>query len=332
MIVEIRQSTPADFGALFPLFETNELFLEESPTSAKEFEFYCQWMFERSDNEPRYQLVAEMQSKPVGHYGVINMPYRYQGEPICGGLLSNVVVDKEVRTGGVFLRLQRRLFSEYAKHGFDFLYCTATRKPIIELYSKTGYRAVGKLPVYVRPGLFFSNPFRARDVVVEGFTEFDFELESLAKRALGQYVLQADRSRQFLNWRFNSYDSRGYVCFRAKGATNNEALGYVVTRKMKMKGFQCLAIVDIVYAPDRADVGKALLRRVYQHGRNEKVSLVTTLFNPHMHLAKLFRRSGFLKTPQSFTVLVHEPGPDEPKINEDSFKGWYLTWFDHDYV
>jgi len=46
-------------------------------------------------------------------------------------------------------------------------------------------------------------------------------------------------------------------------------------------------------------------------------------------LLPVLKRYIYLKTPESFSLVFHEPKEALPDFD---FEKWHLTWFDHDYV
>ena len=109
-------------------------------------------------------------------------------------------------------------------------------------------------------------------------------------------------------------------------------LGYVVLRFMRMFEFDVLAIVDILYPSERRDVGSALLSKIHDLALKTRADMAVCLLNPHSPFLPVLKRQGFLKTPEGFSLIVHEPEDGGVQFKPGSFKQWHPTWFDHDYV
>ena len=93
-----------------------------------------------------------------------------------------------------------------------------------------------------------------------------------------------------------------------------------------------LALVDILFLPVDKDTAKALLGAVHYQALKERVDLTSLIINPSSSMLKYLMRFGFIKTSESFTVVVNEPRNKEHEFNKKNFHNWHITWFDHDYV
>ena len=93
-----------------------------------------------------------------------------------------------------------------------------------------------------------------------------------------------------------------------------------------------MAIVDILFAPDDKVAGDALLGRAIDDGYAAGVDVCACLLNPLGPYYGFLKKRGFLKTPETFTLIVHEPPNSVHKLTEIPPADWHLTWFDHDYV
>ena len=71
---------------------------------------------------------------------------------------------------------------------------------------------------------------------------------------------------------------------------------------------------------------------VHLQALEEKVDLASIVINPSSSIFKYLVRFGFLKTPESFTVVVNEPKRKDFEFNEKNFCNWHITWFDNDFV
>ena len=101
---------------------------------------------------------------------------------------------------------------------------------------------------------------------------------------------------------------------------------------MEMKRFDVLAIVDIFFSPDRSDAGKALLDAIHRIAVQLKVEMTTCMLNQHGPLCQILKNCGYFKTPETFSLFVHEPKGTDAHFSEDTFDKWHVTWFDNDSV
>jgi hypothetical protein len=101
---------------------------------------------------------------------------------------------------------------------------------------------------------------------------------------------------------------------------------------MKMKQYSVLAIVDILFPPKRSDAGRALLGAVHEIAVQSKVEISACLLNSHSPISPIFKKCGYFKTPEIFSLFIHEPKGTTHPFSEDTFNRWHLTWFDNDAV
>jgi hypothetical protein len=177
---------------------------------------------------------------------------------------------------------------------------------------------------------WFRRPRRNRGIEVVQIEQFTPDLADALDRITTTFSLIATRTVETLNWRFARVKDRGYKIFIAR--RDGAMCGYIVTRLMPMKTLASLAIVDILFAADDTAAGDALLARAIDEAYAARVDVCACLVNPHGRYCELLRKRGFLKTPESFTLIVHEP-PDSPhRLADVPPADWHLTWFDHDFV
>ncbi len=296
----------------------------------------------------------------VAHIGLVPFSFKEGGRRLNGALPCQLVVGKEFRHSLLFIMLMRRLFREYAAAGVDFLYVPAiTGSRILKAHLGLGFRALGELLIYARPlrvgklaDYYLKNRFlrliaapflrlaegalalnlRRDDnsLVVEEIERFTEESAAFLQVMNARFPKIAERTPEILNWRFVNFPWREYRLVVAR--RGREMQGYIALRKMPMQGFETLAIVDLLYPPENPGIGQALLDQAFTIALKEGVELISCLINPHSEMLPLLKRNLYLRTPQSFTLIVHEPGGKEQRLTGQTFVGWHLTWFDHDYV
>jgi hypothetical protein len=101
---------------------------------------------------------------------------------------------------------------------------------------------------------------------------------------------------------------------------------------MPMKDLTSLAIVDMLFDAGDQAAGDALLGRAIDEAYAAGADVCACLINPLGRYFAFLKQRGFFRTPESFTLILHEP-PDSPKrVADIPPADWHLTWFDHDYV
>jgi hypothetical protein len=358
--MQIRQAEQDDIAAIHKLFEENA-YLEEKLT-ASEFQRLMRWLFLETPLPIHHQLVAVEGPKVVAHYGMVPFTFKRGNSVVNAGLGSTLLIDSHFRNGLLFFSLQSQFLRGFSALGIDFVYGLVTRPKVLETHLKTGYERIGLVPVYAKPfrtekvlkrklgaslGLLLGRAFdlvlkvgqrvhqrwrarKAKGISVDEVKSFPSELDELVRSVSSNFEIEAQRGVLNLNWRFTGLPHRGYRLFLAKD--NQGIAGYLVLRKMPMQEFDTVAVVDFLWTPGRTDVARALLAKVDQMAREWGSDLAATLLNPHSPFLNELRGQGFLKTPESFTLVVSQPRNKEGKLTPADFTGWHLSWFDHDTV
>lgn len=317
-------------------------------------------LFQNSPNSIRKCLVGvDKQERIVAHYAVLPFKFIKQGITLWGGLPCKLVVAEDFRKTLLFCDLELALMKQYKSAGLDFFYAPAvTKARILTGHLALGFRSLGVAPVYARPyqlhrlvahfirnkalcvvlqplvwllnQLLRLNWRKCGKVEVIETDRFDPGMDSCLEKLQHQFDVYALRTSEILNWRFAEFPHRDYKILVAKDG--NDMLGYAVLRFMRMFEFDVLAIVDILYPSERRDVGDALFSKIHDLALETKADMAVCLLNPNSPFLPILKRQGFLKTPEGFSLIVHEPEGGNIKFAPGSFKKWHLTWFDHDYV
>lgn len=350
-MMEIRYGESQDIGRIFKLFERNE-FTEEN-ISPEDFTLYYESLFFKNPDRIPYPLVGFEKGELVAHHGLVPIRYQVDGKKCIAGLGSNLVVDKEKRSMARYLQFQSRFFAEYAQKKIDFAYGLVTRKEVLKLHLRTGFRRVGEIPVYARPiqsrrllqtkGLGIVSPLvdrvlntaflwpRGKECQVKKVDAFSPEWDRELKELSSAFVIGAVKTSENLNWRFKELPYRNYQIWVASDEAG-KLLGYLVLREMPLKEFRGLAVVDLLFSSEHPEYGHALLRRAYEEARNRKVDLLATVLNPESPYQPVLQRWGFFKTPESFNLVVNTPKNSPHVTLQNRFRDWHITWFDHDFV
>jgi hypothetical protein len=357
--MEIRDVKIDDLHAIYKLCVSNDYFEEE--VSYDNFSRTYKFLYFDTPIELKnihHELVAVHNEKMVSHTAMVLFQFKVKNKIVKAGFGSNLIIDKTQRKGPLFFMLQSKYLNSYNKKGIHFTYGLVTRAQVISLHLRTGYRKVGLVPVYARPynlisiskhyitSAFFEalfspllklanivlsiNWFGNNDVKVHEITSFNESINEIVSLFLERVQFSALRNDKILNWRFSKFFHRNYKIFIS--LKDDKITGYAITRKMKMKGLISLALVDILFLPGDKKTAKALLGALHLQALKERVDLTSLIINPSSSILKYLVRFGFIKTSESFTVVVNEPRNKEFEFNEKNFCNWHITWFDHDFV
>lgn len=358
MSASFRPASAHDTSAVASLAANNGLLT--GGLDERGFSLLLEWLHDKQGPGRRLQVVGESEGQIVAHYGAMPIKAEIQGRPVLMGLASNLVIAESARKSVSFFALQNFFHKQYQACSYDLLCGCITRKGVLEPHLRAGWKRLGSLPVLIRPlrlraiakkmvpnRLFgvISAPLCAvaqacLDLLCRPETSLTLDLHEL-REFLPEHAaflqgwqrsneISSCRDPETLNWRFFSFPERGYRVF---GAFREGSLcGYVAIREMDLKQFHAVAIVDIVANNGDREVLASLMRHVLTEGKSSGVDLIATVVQPDSWIAERFRRWGFLKSPEQFEFVVHQPKGSTLALSEESFAKWYLTWFEHDYV
>ena len=351
----VRNVELGDLPAVYRLYRSVE---PEDEITQAAFERWWRWLYAESWTRPGFALGSfDSSGEILGHAAVSPFTLVVDGEPVVVGFVGLLMVAESQRQTMLYPLLTKKLLRSYPQYGCEFCYNEVTRPRVLESNVALGFHRGGVLPIYARPYRLdklirsklgkmawlakpvivagemlcrIGSPFSGGAIAVSQVPAFPPEAEPFLDTVRGHFKLAALRSVGVLNWRFTGNADRKYRILLARdGAV---PVGYAVLRRMAMKSFDALALVDFLFDLGRPEVGHALLRQVHRIARAEGVDLSATMISSESPYLSILWRWGFLPTPEKFTLITHEPKNGRHRINDRPFSDWHLTWFDHDFV
>lgn len=353
MNTRLAQST--DFEALYVLFRNND-FLPQGITK-ENFLKLCHWLYLSHPSQLFFELVVCKDEQIIGHHGLTPFELKTESASLMAGFASNLLIDHRHRNALIFLGLQKEFFGKYTNAGFDCIFGLVNKPDVLSTHLKTGYKKIFDVPVFARPihfgnltkkilkgptgsflsllsqflGYFYNIIFNIRTRVnIFPVEAFDNEVNNLCRQFQDKWTITSVRNKEILNWRFNELKYRDYSIFYLK--ENSELKGYIVLRKMPMKDFSTIAIVDLVWDLSDIKYANSLIRFACTFAQQQNVDLVSILISPVDELLNELKRCGFLKSPEKFTLVVNYPKSKKLFLDENYDKKWFVSWFDHDFV
>jgi hypothetical protein len=356
--MSFRSANDKDFQEIARLANANGLLVEGLNTS--EFITMMDWQYNLPPSGRGIQIIKE---SPVGeinaHYGAIPFQFIEHGYELMGALAGNLVINKASRQSGIFYKLQTEFAKKCEKEGYSFSYGFITRKGVLDPHLRIGWKSISDLYIYARPIssisilekllknwlliliakfplrvfdeiLYLITNIEHSDIVIEQINEFDSSASQFLEDWNGGQEFTAKRSISILNWRFFSFKDRKYKVYVATRA--GKKCGYMALRRMTLKNFTAIALVDLIVIKNDKEAYSALLGRCIQEARMSKVDLVATVVGGDNSLIRKMLFKGFIRTPEKFTIVVR--GFKKNGFNLDAFKKlkWFITWFDQDTI
>jgi hypothetical protein len=351
---ELREASIEDADGIAALFRDAD---PRADFGSVGFSRVWRWLHFENPASMTYALVArDEHQRIVGHLGLMPLRFVVHGGSRVAGAACQLVIAPEFRHTPLFRSIELRLLQGYPQRDFAFVLALVNRPRVLPLHLAFGFQELGQLHVYARalradrvieqvgaprvaaaagPALRALNPLLRRSwyrrpagIRVTQLTEFDDSVRPLMA-SFGDGLV-AERDEHVLRWRFVDAPGRGYRIFGAFEGTR--LVGYVVVRAMPMRALTGLAIVDIVFDPRRQDIGLALLGEALDVAIQENVDLAAALFNPTDPRLGPFRRAGYVRTGERFTLLMHQPTRGPQGLDLASFRDWHVGWFEHDNV
>lgn len=351
----MRDVEVGDLPAVYRLYRSVE---PEDRITQEAFERWWRWLYLDNPTRSGFALGSFSPSgENLGHVALSPFSFTVDGEPVTVGFSGQLMVAESQRQTLLYPTLIKQLLKTYPQHGCEFCYSEVTRPRVLAANAALGFHKGGVLGVYARPyrldKLFrsklgpmtwlakpailagemlcrFGSPFSGGGIAVLQVPAFPPEAEPFLDAVRGQFKLAALRSVGVLNWRFTGNADRKYRILLARDA--GVPVGYAVLRRMPMKSFDALAIVDLLFDLRRPAVGHALLRQVHEIARAEGVDLSVIMMSNESSYLPFLRKWGFLATPEKFTLIFHEPKNGRYGLQNRPFSDWHVTWFDHDFV
>jgi predicted N-acetyltransferase YhbS len=353
----IREANNDDMPAIIRL---RHQIKEFRPITTEEYASFWRSLITSNPCLIQQVLVAvNEQGDIVAHYAMVPFRFLKEGDVLIGGFLCQLMVHEEYRKELIFPRMELKFLKDYKKLGFNFAFSMGNREKVVKAHLSFGFCKIGELPVYAKPyklggivrrrlknnvlyaaiapGIFITETLLRlrrtsdkRDLPTSEISEFDPGIDRFLEVVQRRFPYSAIRNSTILKWRFEGSPAVKYRILVTK--EEGEIIGYAVLRRMEMNRFDVLAIVDILFSPERFDAGKSLLNAVHKMAVQSNVEMSACLLNSYDPLCPVLKKSGYFKTPETFSLFVHEPKGARPLFSEDTFDKWHLTWFDNDAV
>lgn len=254
---------------------------------------------------------------------------------VPAALYVRLYVDPAVRRRGVFAAMTRAGLDRLAAMGIPVAY-TAPNPRSSPGFVKFGMQCVGPLPFRLRPALpgwsWLMGP-PARGVAVERRDRFDQTFDDLIDASVPAHVeLWSPRRAALLNWRYVERPDAHYeirhLVDRAGPA------GFIVTRRMTIKGQDVIALCDFWVKPGRetalrVGVDDALAA---SHGARAAIAIGASAAP---RLTRALTRAAFVPLPaailpQPVLLFGGAVGPTDPPVRLPARDAWFVTPYDWD--
>ncbi len=310
------------------------------------------WLYERGPAD--CWLLSPQPGDVVGSAGIMGRSLSLAGRSVQAGQAIDLNVDREHRTAGPALALQRAVTGAVQAGRFDLLYGFPNAESEAVL-ARAGYRPLGRLERWVKPlcsedgiegwlksprlrkatSAVFDLALVARSpetyyqrrggVRVEISDRFDARFDRLWQRAAGQFGVVGERTSRYLNWRFAQSPLARHRAF-CLCAKDRELQAYLVYSRDEAKVF----VGDFFFTD--LEALDTLLAEFARFARREKARSIATLLLGGERVCRKLARFGFVRRPSTWRTLVYfDPACEklDGALLSDP-QAWFLTRADVD--
>lgn len=319
---------------------------------------HYQWKFRAFPASPAsYEYVVATENRLSAYYAALPYPYRTPAGPCTAGMVCDVMTHPDDRGKGLFTHIGRYATDGLAEQGLAFTTGYPIRPEVLPGHLKVGWKVVEKMPVWLRPvasrsllpgflkalaplvdpvmrvAMLWTRPGSGYQVDILDRHAFlvrmaqDGRIDALIERWQSAVPVALRKDRQFLEWRTAAPGAEYRFALLSVG---DSVLGLSVLRPTTLKGIACLAMLDFMMDPDRCDGALALHHGVAMHARSSGLDAVACMSSRQWASRYRFMRSGYVRTPATFSLIVKKLDQDLPDDMLFDPTSWHPFWLDSD--
>lgn len=297
--------------------------------------------------------LEEAGKKAVGSTALFPRRLYIGGKLYNAAIAGDFCVNKENRTFGPALNLQRKVLIGAAARRFKLIYGFPNRQSEL-VHLRVGYKVFGNVSRFTKPlrsFYFLNKTFRATWLAkllsipadlwlcfsskrapknwekyeVEQPFLFDERFETCWLKLKDQFYLIGERSPSYLNWRYMASPHQGYRIFAISRTLNKEIIGYIVYNVSDGGAY-----INDLGSADMSESFNLLLFAFIKEKRREGLQWISTTLLTESILSKKLIKFGFKKRGPEGKVIVYAPSENIDIKKLTSEKGWFLLHGDND--
>jgi hypothetical protein len=309
------------------------------------------WLYlQNPHGEARAWIAMEEAGKSVGVAAAFPRSFRVTGKPGTGWVLGDFCIAAEYRSLGPAVSLQRALLASLTKDE-DAICYDFPSSGMLSIYRRLGIPLLGQHVRYVKllkidekVQQFLPQGFFARGLTHVGnlglrlkqllqslprdieFSvqqdSFDEEFTDLHRRSNGLHVIEAFRSANHLNWRYNRHHQKRFCVVVAR--RRSELIGYAV---VEVAGRE--AVLSDIHTDDEQNALAGILTFVEITLRKKDVHRLSVPVLQGCHLSQHLRRAGFYER-ESVPVVAYASSSTKSALDIREAKNWFLLYGDRE--
>ncbi len=314
------------------------------------------WFYENIPCGPSECWIVKETEKDtvIGSTAVFPRRFYVKGKYMLGGITGDFAMDKNYRTLGPALKLQKATISASNGNKYDFLYGYPNKlsEPV---QRRAGFKIVGstyrmvkilRSNNYVRRYInvpmitkLFSKPvdlilkFKSKETYyknrgefsAEVLSDFDKRFDDLWEKASATYKVVGERTSEFLNWRFSKCPYKEYNVFVLTQKGTGELFGYIVFYITKNN----VNIADL-FVLDMNGYVDVLLSEFFLYQRKKGYETVSMIYLGNEDFVRKLQEYDFSirDIDRKIIAFINHDSPFSSYLLEK--KNWFLTEGDND--
>lgn len=289
------------------------------------------WKY-RQNPRGRYSIVCEgPEGRLLGHYGGVPSRVWSEGQELTFGQNCDSCSDPEVRRGlrnpGLFVRLAQAYASTFSGYGNNALMYGL---PIRSAH-RIGSRYLDYWLLRNQIGFVLENvrsmPARDEQLEVEVVDALPSDLDAFLAGVRSSYRCHAERSGEFLTWRFLTHPHQKYELATVRDKASGALRGYAVYRDSFFMGRQLGLLMDVMVAPDDHAALAELVQWASARSASDGMSGLFFLSTPAQPWFGLMQDWGFRAQATDYVLAARTYQVVEPAYLREH---WFYTLADFD--
>ena len=292
-----------------------------------------EWIYENNPAGPaQVWLVRHEESgEYVGVTALFPRRFVINGKSFIGGIAGDLLVNRDHRSAGPALKLQRSLLSAIQDGTVDFVY-GFPNKASEAIHKRVGYKVLGekvrlvkvlktapqlsKLPSGKYLGFFLSRFFDfilrllsvetwyipRKSFVCEEVKDFDQRFDLLWEKTSPLFMTTGTRTAEYLRWKFINTPHGTNKIFAMFDADKKYVKGYIVYRHLE----RSIEIRDFSFSQDKKAVF-VLMASFLKHARSLGAQSITIALLKNKKVVDHMKYFGFVERNDNQHVLICLP-------------------------
>jgi hypothetical protein len=306
---------------------------------------------------PSYEYVATEGRRMLGYYAAIPYPYEIGNQRVTAGMVCDVMTHSEARGRGVFTKLGAFGLTGMEESNLDFVIGYPIRDEVMGGHLRVGWRVAFELPMYLKPlradailksrhagwlalpvnaGIaIYQAAFRRRRVTNEydsvvglpgdllNSAEFDLFQREWSENVRNNLVKSSD----FYNWRLSAPGTEYQVFLIYR---KDAIVAAAICREASLYDVPSYALLDLMVLKGNERALPVIHRAIEDEARDRRVEAIATMMSRHNAREYHLIRSGFLRSPFTFKVILRSLSDEFAVEQVLEEKDWHLMWIDSD--